>query len=757
MQTPSWAKTIIDHARTMGIPVLNLDANYAPGLTPLSEIPTEIFYMPKLKALILCNNKISYVPSEIANLRLLEILNLENNLITAIPDSISEVKNLKSLNLNHNRITEIPESILELKELSELTLYENPLITPPYEVAVRGIEAIQKYFRQLSLGQDFLYEAKLIILGEGGAGKTSLANKILNRDYVLRDEISTQGIDVLQWLFQTESRRKYRVNMWDFGGQEIYHTTHQFFLTKRSLYILVADTRKEDTDFYYWLNIIELLSDNSPLLIVKNEKQDRHREINEKILRGEFDNLKDVLAVNLATNRGLDELRNEIKHYMKKLPHIGSPLPRAWVRVREILEKDSRNHIPISEYLEVCKANGFTDTKDSLQLSGYLHDIGVFLHFQDDPLLNKTVILKPRWGTDAVYKVLDNKDVIRNKGQFNRFSLSQIWNLPEYVFMQDELLQLMMRFKLCYKIPNTINEYIAPQLLTENQPDYEWDDNENLLLRYIYEFMPKGILTQFIVAMHPSIENQSMVWKSGVILMRNETRAEVIEHYGRREIFIRVFGAHKKELMSIVMYELDKIHKAYKRLKYDKLIPCICTDCKSVKDPYFYRYEILQKFISDKQKQIQCPKSYKMVDVPTLLDESIGYQTNLGSEKNLTSVPQIQITVGDYATVGDIVLDSITQSYFNQISLSDIPIELKETLQRLIKAVTIMNQNLPMAISSRVSEDLKILVNEATLRIPNPKWYKISIDGLIRAAENLGKIGKPVVELATVVLNLLQR
>src|SRR6266536_3460049 len=124
------------------------------------------------------------------------------------------------------------------------------------------------------------------------------------------------------------------LNTWDFGGQEIYHATHQFFLTKRSLYALVADTRKEDTDFYYWLNVVDLLSDNSPLLIVKNEKQDRHRELNERQLRAEFENLKEVLAVNLSTNRGLDKLKTEIEHYIENLPHIGSLLPKTWVRVR---------------------------------------------------------------------------------------------------------------------------------------------------------------------------------------------------------------------------------------------------------------------------------------------------------------------------------------------------------------------------------------------------------------------------------------
>src|SRR6185295_270908 len=127
--------------------------------------------------------------------------------------------------------------------------------------------------------------------------------------------------------------------------QEIYHANHQFFLTKRSLYVLVADTRKEDTDFYYWLNIVELLSDNSPLLIIKNEKQDRQREINERQLRGQFTNLAKTLVINLATNRGLNDLLAEIRHYLTRLPHIGTALPKTWVKVREILENDPRNYI----------------------------------------------------------------------------------------------------------------------------------------------------------------------------------------------------------------------------------------------------------------------------------------------------------------------------------------------------------------------------------------------------------------------------
>ena len=73
------------------------------------------------------------------------------------------------------------------------------------------------------------------------------------------------------------------------------------------------------------------------------------------------------------------------------------------------------------------------------------------------------MILKLKWGTDAVYKVLDNPSVIRNLGRFTRLELEVIWDAPEYEDKRDELLQLMMDFQLCYEIPTQTGTYIAPQ------------------------------------------------------------------------------------------------------------------------------------------------------------------------------------------------------------------------------------------------------------------------------------------------------
>src|ERR1017187_7358656 len=104
---------------------------------------------------------------------------------------------------------------------------------------------------------------------------------------------------------------------------------------------------------------------------------------------------------------------------MKRLSRDASVLPDATLRLRpglrrparrtrtfpigsKALEQDKRDYVGLDEYLPICQQHGFTRREDKLQLSGYLHDLGICLHFQDDPLLKNTVVLKPAWGTDAV-------------------------------------------------------------------------------------------------------------------------------------------------------------------------------------------------------------------------------------------------------------------------------------------------------------------------------------------------------------------
>jgi hypothetical protein len=153
-----------------------------------------------------------------------------------------------------------------------------------------------------------------------------------------------------------------------------------------------------------------------------------------------------------------------------------------------------------------------------------------------------------------------------------------------------------------------------------------------LLLNYEYDFMPRGILTRFIVEMHRYID-EPKVWRGGVILKRENNFAEVIETYDRREIKIRLSGSNKRGFLEVITDQLDEIHASFKQLKVKKLIPCNCDVCKGNLDPHFYDLGELRDRISHKKENIECKKPpYHTVNVLSLIDDVIGREKFLKSK-----------------------------------------------------------------------------------------------------------------------------
>ncbi|MEK7254751.1 MAG: COR domain-containing protein, partial [Bacteroidota bacterium] len=567
-----------------------------------------------LKELLVPENQlVSLEP--VAMLNDLEVLKAWKNQLTSL-ESLENLTNLNLIHVHRNAIHSL-QPILPLinkglsvswewREQSQIVLEENPLEIPPIEIVQEGSAAILEYFRSREEeGVRRLYEANLFILGEGGAGKTSLYRKLIDPAAPLPEEAdTTRGSDIHVLHFPLKNGGQFRMNVWDFGGQEVYHATHQFFLNKRSLYLLVDDTSKNDKSandptFRNWLQMVSLLGGGSPLLIVQNEKGDRSKSLDLRSMKGRFDFVQGSLAVNLLTGRGLDKLRAEIEHLIQNLPHVGTPLPRQWVVIREEVEKRTAKQAYMSEedWLSLCAANR-VDEQQALQLSQYLHDLGVFLHFQDNEALRQTIILQKEWATNACYRVLDDEQVKR-RGRFGEENLQRIWQEEQWRRRIPQLLALMLKFELCYELPDSQpRQWLVPQLLPDSQPDdHHWEEHGNLSLRYRYDFLPKGLLSRIIVRLHRFVSRPDLAWRSGVLLERLGAKAEVMELAGERDVIrIRVSGndpALRKELLVVLAEEFDKLHDSFSNLKVEKLIPCICEKCQSETEPYFYEFNNL--------------------------------------------------------------------------------------------------------------------------------------------------------------------
>lgn len=474
-------------------------------LTQLSGIEN----LTQLTSLYLRANQLSNIAA-LAQLRDLNTLDLSHNQLSDII-VLEKLTQLSSLDLSANQIT----TLLSIKKLLEKDIFlvmeyskhpmqivvgDNPLIKPPMSIVGEGNASVLQYFKDLETqGEGKLDEAKLIIVGEPEAGKSTLMQTLLDSHYVLDpDAISTLGIVVKSWSFShpTEKERLLTANIWDFGGQQIQYMTHQFFLTPDSVYVLVcANDRKTSVNFDYWFKIIHLLGEvegrYSPVLVVKNHKSNAY---NFDFDIHEYKKLYPQLhieerEVNLK-ERGKDYeyLKETIENMLSKLPLVNHPRPTQWSKIQhtlKILSKE-RDHIRFQQYSDICIADQVEEEASQILLSRYLHTTGSLLHFVDDSVLYDFIILNPQWAVDAVYSVLVDTEIGKNNGTFKQEKLDSIWK-HYHKEERAKLLNLMKKdnFEICFPLQNEENTYIAPQLLENFKPKYAWGE-AHLKFRFQY-------------------------------------------------------------------------------------------------------------------------------------------------------------------------------------------------------------------------------------------------------------------------------
>jgi hypothetical protein len=266
------------------------------------------------------------------------------------------------------------------------------------------------------------------------------------------------------------------------------------------------------------------------------------------------------------------------------------------------------------------------DESKALQLSRYLHDLGVFLHFQEDPLLARLLILQNDWATEAVFNVLDDEPTKARFGYFTRADCQQIWAHSTYGDMHPELLALMEKFELCYKLADQqIETWLAPQLLSPSTPEAlkDWPQADDLVLTYQYDFLPKGLISRLMVRMHRFVRQPDRSWRSGAYFEHGQS--ELLARLtlpGGKEIELRARGPERKALLSVISSDLDALNASFEGLrdKVRKFVPCICSQCRLSTSPERYEEGRLLKRKQDGKLTVECPESYEDVSVLELLD-----------------------------------------------------------------------------------------------------------------------------------------
>jgi WD40 repeat protein len=88
--------------------------------------------------------------------------------------------------------------------------------------------------------------AKVVLLGEGTVGKTSLAHRLIEDQYVIRDRTHGMNVWQLDLPLPPDATREREALLWDLAGQEDYRLIHQLFLDETALALLLVNPQKDD-------------------------------------------------------------------------------------------------------------------------------------------------------------------------------------------------------------------------------------------------------------------------------------------------------------------------------------------------------------------------------------------------------------------------------------------------------------------------------------------------------------------------------
>ncbi|MFK7945956.1 MAG: COR domain-containing protein [Saprospiraceae bacterium] len=579
-----------------------LDLSY--NKVPLEKV---VFkgHFPKLKYLYVYESQLKSIVFEKA-MPQLEILTLSNNQLTSF-DLPNGFDDLVALRLDGNQLSNFEINPYDIEHLDYLNLKDNPfnensLIQGYANNSENCLQAILEYFDQKEVHDvGFDNECKVLLIGEGNVGKSCFVER-LTEDRFKAEWDSTHAIAIKPYSLQ-----KYMLNLWDFGGQDIYHATHRLFMSSNALYLLFWDKVTEASDatpcfedgeereykvhkIPYWLNYTKSLGKGSPCIVVQT-KSGKHGETdipNQTKVRQRF---QDIIVKRNGfqhiesqeddwEENGYEDLLQIIKRSIKKIKE-NSQLLTNCIAIRQALrdaQQAGQKLMPFEEYATIINENGILNNgviNPMSLLKTWLVRTGVV--YYREGLMNNQIILNQGWAIEAIYSLFDRQQyyhrLAAKNGQVDGKDLVQIWSPTFDEQEQDLFIDFMLSCELCFETTPKLKEerykteklaerrFVVPQLLSYKRPTTQiedfLEDKASWFIRYEHDFWHYGIMQSFIVRAKDLAEERA-IWQIGILLKEGKSRA-LVEAQGKN-VIVQV-TRNGKQLLDKIRNELNDINQ----------------------------------------------------------------------------------------------------------------------------------------------------------------------------------------------------
>jgi len=473
---------------------------------------------------------------------------------------------------------------------------------------------------------------------------------------------ATHGIEIQDQILQGEitHSKKLEVSIWDFAGQHDYYNNHHYFLSVRSVFLVLWRMDQGDKGLQsleFWLKSLSIylpsksMKKGSPLkgtyfsIIVvgtfldhPNVLQDstnRKKQVLDIAMKQGYDEDEiNYIEVSCFTLQNIETLKNSICSLALTHSYMGEKVPSSYLVVEKSIQDLQETHrrlpiIQIEELLNYCLEHSQINfdielIKRGLQL---LHEWGKCIYFANHEELSRLVITKPEFLTKDILSGLFRADLSlrkkRFKGVINHSDLHFFW--PHFHQLSPTLINLLQQFEVCFILESENEEFyskqsLIPSLLPETivDSDLEFEFVEVwsseipdgvFQIERIFNFnvVPSELVSRLLVRFYKKI-HKKIVWRTGVLLKFNETFAylSVDMENGTVNILIRSKDSNdSKTMIEYITEEIKMACRTYLGL----------TSSQVVKSPYVESSFIdLEEVIEDSKKpfeerQLLCPET----------------------------------------------------------------------------------------------------------------------------------------------------
>ena len=453
-------------------------------------------------------------------------------------------------------------------------------------------------------------------------GKTTLIKRLLKDK--MPDNVSTDGVEINRMeevqgsSFLGRETTKIEIEILDFGGQTIYHATHQFFICEKAVYLLVFDMKRQDykSRILYWCNTISTLLKCLPLPSVflvgthlDKVSSKELKAVNEEIssLMKKYKNIKYFFPTSSKTKKGIKKLYTAITEHIKESKLASSLLPYSTTKFMNFLQKRSgERELPIlsmNKFNTIGMISGMK-SEEIYELTKFLTSYGSVLNWPRDLSLKNIVIIDPLWLSKQMTSVLSYK-VKWVKGIASRHAILNMMPSDTKRKRGEDILNILNKFEVIFYNPETPSNILIPSLFPSSLDSKHKQKLEHIFesrraslyfgRKFLSSFYPQGFFSRLLVRFNCVMASGNKIeqWGTGISVENPAVTAislitDEVDESGNgvvrirvREILSLVNGEEKKSqsdakdlLLSVLEVVDSLVVGLYSNLEIEKIMEC---------------------------------------------------------------------------------------------------------------------------------------------------------------------------------------